>query len=275
MRSRLRRPTAPGTPTFRPLPPRPGLPGRGGHTIGACRVPRGSCWPAGGRHGWARPRRPWSGMARRCCGGPSASSRGRRRAGRRGAGSRAGPARRCRRGPRWSTTRTRAWGRCRGWPPDWPRSPAGPRSRSPAPPTCRSCTRRSSGGCCGGAGGGGRRAAGGARLPAAAGRRLPHGAGAARREARRGGAAAAGVPVRRVPVTRLDEAALRADPVLAALDPDLDSVVNVNEPADYQAARARPAPEVTIQRFGPWPTATAARSRYARPPWPGPRPPRG
>jgi molybdopterin-guanine dinucleotide biosynthesis protein A len=48
----------------------------------------------------------------------------------------------------------------------------------------------------------------------------------------------------------LDEAALRADPVLAALDPELESVVNVNEPADYQAARARPAPQVTIQRFG-------------------------
>lgn len=52
-------------------------------------------------------------------------------------------------------------------------------------------------------------------------------------------------------VDRLDEAALLADPVLAALDPGLDSVVNVNEPADYAAARARPAPEVTIQRFGP------------------------
>ena|ERR1022692_1299910 len=51
-------------------------------------------------------------------------------------------------------------------------------------------------------------------------------------------------------VTRLDEAALRTDPVLAALDPDLDSVVNINEPADYEAARSRPAPEVTIQRFG-------------------------
>jgi molybdenum cofactor guanylyltransferase len=51
-------------------------------------------------------------------------------------------------------------------------------------------------------------------------------------------------------VTRLDEAALRGDPILAALDPDLDSVLNVNEPDDYQAARARPAPEVTIQRFG-------------------------
>jgi molybdopterin-guanine dinucleotide biosynthesis protein A len=51
-------------------------------------------------------------------------------------------------------------------------------------------------------------------------------------------------------VTRLDDPALRADPVLAALDPDLDSVLNVNEPADYQAARARPAPQITIQRFG-------------------------
>ena len=51
-------------------------------------------------------------------------------------------------------------------------------------------------------------------------------------------------------VSRLDDAALRADPILAALDPDLDSVLNVNEPADYTAARARPAPEVTIQRFG-------------------------
>jgi molybdopterin-guanine dinucleotide biosynthesis protein A len=51
-------------------------------------------------------------------------------------------------------------------------------------------------------------------------------------------------------VTRLDEAALREDPVLAALDPELDSVVNVNEPGDYAEARARPAPEVTIQRFG-------------------------
>src|SRR5215469_1372784 len=51
-------------------------------------------------------------------------------------------------------------------------------------------------------------------------------------------------------VTRLDEAALRADPVLAALDPGLDSVVNVNSPADYTAAREQPPPEVTVQRFG-------------------------
>ena len=38
--------------------------------------------------------------------------------------------------------------------------------------------------------------------------------------------------------------------MLAALDPDLDSVLNVNTPADYAAARARPAPEVTVRLFG-------------------------
>jgi molybdopterin-guanine dinucleotide biosynthesis protein A len=47
-------------------------------------------------------------------------------------------------------------------------------------------------------------------------------------------------------VAFLDEAALRADPQIAAVDPDLDSVVNVNEPADYEAARARQGPEVTV-----------------------------
>ena len=43
-----------------------------------------------------------------------------------------------------------------------------------------------------------------------------------------------------------DEALLLADPALAAVDPELDSVVNVNEPAEYEAARARPAPAVTV-----------------------------
>ncbi|HWN62572.1 MAG TPA: molybdenum cofactor guanylyltransferase [Streptosporangiaceae bacterium] len=51
-------------------------------------------------------------------------------------------------------------------------------------------------------------------------------------------------------VETLDDAALKRDPVLAALDPDLDSLLNVNTPADYAAARARPAPEVTVQLFG-------------------------
>ena len=47
-------------------------------------------------------------------------------------------------------------------------------------------------------------------------------------------------------VRRLDADALLADPALAAVDPDLDSLLNLNEPADYEAARARPAPEVTV-----------------------------
>lgn len=51
-------------------------------------------------------------------------------------------------------------------------------------------------------------------------------------------------------VRRLDAAALLTDPALAALDPDLASVLNLNEPGDYEAARRRPAPEVTVQRFG-------------------------
>jgi molybdopterin-guanine dinucleotide biosynthesis protein A len=51
-------------------------------------------------------------------------------------------------------------------------------------------------------------------------------------------------------VAQLDDAALLADPVLAALDPDLDSVLNVNTPDDYAAARARPAPEISVQLFG-------------------------
>src|SRR5215813_10944626 len=62
-------------------------------------------------------------------------------------------------------------------------------------------------------------------------------------------------------VASLDDDALRQDPVLAALDPDLDSVLNVNTPADYQQARARPEPEVTIQLFG-----TLARGDSARGP---------
>jgi molybdopterin-guanine dinucleotide biosynthesis protein A len=43
-----------------------------------------------------------------------------------------------------------------------------------------------------------------------------------------------------------DEWALLADPALAAADPGLDSLLNVNTPEDYAAARARPAPEVVV-----------------------------
>lgn len=51
-------------------------------------------------------------------------------------------------------------------------------------------------------------------------------------------------------VLRIDDAELLADPDLARLDPELDSVVNVNTPDDYAAARARPPAEVTVECFG-------------------------
>lgn len=51
-----------------------------------------------------------------------------------------------------------------------------------------------------------------------------------------------------VSVLRLDDAALLSDPALAAADPTLDSMVNVNTPDDYAAARLRPAPTVTADR---------------------------
>ncbi|WP_051343431.1 molybdenum cofactor guanylyltransferase [Pseudonocardia spinosispora] len=51
-------------------------------------------------------------------------------------------------------------------------------------------------------------------------------------------------------VRELDGAALLAGSDLAELDPGLDSVVNVNSPDDYRAARARPGPVVTVLHLG-------------------------
>ena len=51
-------------------------------------------------------------------------------------------------------------------------------------------------------------------------------------------------------VRELDAAALLGDPALAAVDPELASVRNVNSPTDYAAARARPAPSVTVRVGG-------------------------
>lgn len=48
----------------------------------------------------------------------------------------------------------------------------------------------------------------------------------------------------------LSEAELLADPALAAADPELTSVRNVNTPEDYTAALAEPLPQVTVERFG-------------------------
>lgn len=53
-----------------------------------------------------------------------------------------------------------------------------------------------------------------------------------------------------VRVRSLDEEAMLSDRALAAGDPDLDSVRNLNKPSDYEEALARPAPEIEVRRFG-------------------------
>jgi molybdopterin-guanine dinucleotide biosynthesis protein A len=65
-------------------------------------------------------------------------------------------------------------------------------------------------------------------------------------------------------VVRLDDATLRADPAVAALDPELDSVVNVNEAQEYEQARRRPPAEVTVQCFGAVATRAGAGPRTVR-----------
>jgi molybdenum cofactor guanylyltransferase len=66
--------------------------------------------------------------------------------------------------------------------------------------------------------------------------------------------------MRRCRVRRLDEAALLADRAVAALDPQLLSLENLNEPADYAAAHARPEPPVTVEGCGAVHAATLARA---------------
>ena len=72
-------------------------------------------------------------------------------------------------------------------------------------------------------------------------------------------------------VRELTEDDLLRDRELAEADPELLSVLNVNEPDDYERARARAAPSVTVRRFGTLATTSAAsRSpsapRRSRPP---------
>jgi molybdopterin-guanine dinucleotide biosynthesis protein A len=64
-------------------------------------------------------------------------------------------------------------------------------------------------------------------------------------------------------VRRLDEADLLDDPELAAADPRLMSLVNLNEPGAYETARRRPAPEVTVTGFGTVRAATAGAAAQA------------
>jgi molybdopterin-guanine dinucleotide biosynthesis protein A len=67
-----------------------------------------------------------------------------------------------------------------------------------------------------------------------------------------------------VHVRELDEHALRADPVLAALDPGLRSLLNLNEPGEYEAWRERPAPRVTVQLDGGSPPRQVAAATLAQ-----------
>ena len=59
-------------------------------------------------------------------------------------------------------------------------------------------------------------------------------------------------------VRELSESDLLRDARLARADPDLLSLLNLNNPAEYEQARARPAPQVTARRFG---TLAPARDR--------------
>ena len=76
-------------------------------------------------------------------------------------------------------------------------------------------------------------------------------------------------------VVRLDDAALQADPAVAALDPELDSVVNVNEAAEYEQARRRPprrrSPSSASAPCAD-PRGRRSRARSARRRWRRPRP---
>jgi molybdenum cofactor guanylyltransferase len=58
-------------------------------------------------------------------------------------------------------------------------------------------------------------------------------------------------------VKRIGAADLLENPAVARWDPELESVVNVNDPAAYVAARARPAPEIAVS----WSAGAAVTAR--------------
>lgn len=73
-----------------------------------------------------------------------------------------------------------------------------------------------------------------------------------------------GMLFERARVAALDEATLLADPVLAAADPQLDSLHNINTPEEYRAARARPAPAVRVCCYGALATGVDPGPRVVR-----------
>jgi molybdopterin-guanine dinucleotide biosynthesis protein A len=62
-------------------------------------------------------------------------------------------------------------------------------------------------------------------------------------------------------VLHLSEADLLKDGALNRLDPGLASVSNLNERADYERARALPAPEIQVEKFGPLATRSGSRRK--------------
>lgn len=68
----------------------------------------------------------------------------------------------------------------------------------------------------------------------------------------------------RARVLQLTAEDMLRDKRLARLDPELASVSNLNEPADYQRARALPAPEIQIEKFGPLATGSGSRRQTVR-----------
>jgi molybdopterin-guanine dinucleotide biosynthesis protein A len=65
-------------------------------------------------------------------------------------------------------------------------------------------------------------------------------------------------------VTHLTAEEMLRDASLARLDPELGSVRNLNEPADYERARAMPAPEIQVEKFGPLATQSGSRRQTVR-----------
>jgi molybdopterin-guanine dinucleotide biosynthesis protein A len=65
-------------------------------------------------------------------------------------------------------------------------------------------------------------------------------------------------------VLHLSDGEMLRDPAVARLDPQLASVSNLNEPADYRRAHALPAPEIQVKCFGTLATDRGSRARTIR-----------
>jgi molybdenum cofactor guanylyltransferase len=68
-------------------------------------------------------------------------------------------------------------------------------------------------------------------------------------------------------VRHLDDQSILEDQSVARFDPELASVSNLNEPADYERAHALPAPEIQVELLGPLATQAAGRRRATARAW--------